>query len=130
MKGVEFHFFFIFWKRLNGGTVPPFKMHPGGTVPPFKMHPGGTVPPNKMHPGGTVPPNKMHPGGTVPPNKMHLRGTIPLYSQLTEGKQFQIYCLLIAEVEFNVVDVKIFCQCPSPTEALSEVCFRNKKLCI
>ena len=31
------------WKRLNGGTVPPFKMHPGGTVPPFKMHPGGTL---------------------------------------------------------------------------------------
>ena len=30
-------------KRLNGGTVPPFKMHPGGTVPPFKMHPGGTL---------------------------------------------------------------------------------------
>ena len=29
-------------KRLNGGTVPPFKMHSGGTVPPFKMHPGGT----------------------------------------------------------------------------------------
>ena len=41
-------------KRLNGGTVPPFKMHPGGTVPPFKMHPGGTVPPFKMHPGGTL----------------------------------------------------------------------------
>ena len=52
-------------KRLNGGTVPPFKMHPGGTVPPFKMHPGGTVPPFKMHPGGTVPPFKMHPGGTL-----------------------------------------------------------------
>ena len=41
-------------KRLKGGTVPPFKMHPGGTVPPFKMHPGGTVPPFKMHPGGTL----------------------------------------------------------------------------
>ena len=54
-----------FRKRLNGGTVPPFKMHPGGTVPPFKMHPGGTVPPVKMHPGGTVPPFKMHPGGTL-----------------------------------------------------------------
>ena len=45
---------FLFRKRLNGGTVPPFKMHPGGTVPPFKMHPGGTVPPFKMHPGGTL----------------------------------------------------------------------------
>ena len=41
-------------KRLNGGTVPPFKWHPGGTVPPFKMHSGGTVPPFKMHPGGTL----------------------------------------------------------------------------
>ena len=29
------------WERLNGGTVPPFKMHPGGTVPPNKMHPEG-----------------------------------------------------------------------------------------
>ena len=44
----------IIRKRLNGGTVPPFKMHSGGTVPPFKMHPGGTVPPFKMHPGGTL----------------------------------------------------------------------------
>ena len=41
-------------KRLNGGTVPLFKMHPGGTVPPFKMHPRGTVPPFKMHPGETL----------------------------------------------------------------------------
>ena len=64
------------WKRLNGGTVPPFKMHPEGTVPPYKMHPGGTVPPFKMHPGGTVPPFKMHPGGTVPPFKMHPGGTL------------------------------------------------------
>ena len=23
-------------KRLNGGTVPPFKMHPGGTIHLFK----------------------------------------------------------------------------------------------
>ena len=30
-------------KRINGGTVPTFKMHPRGTVPPFKMHPGGTL---------------------------------------------------------------------------------------
>ena len=44
----------ILRKRLNRGTVPPFKMHPGGTVPPVKMHPGGTVPPFKMHPGGTL----------------------------------------------------------------------------
>ena len=57
--------FIPLWKRLNGGTVPPFKMHPGGTVPPFNMHPGGTVPPYKMYPGGTVPPFKMHPGGTL-----------------------------------------------------------------
>ena len=52
-------------KRLNGGTVPPFKMHPGGTVPPFKMHPEGTVPPFKMHPGGTVPPFKMYSGDII-----------------------------------------------------------------
>ena len=52
-------------KRLNGGTVPPFKMHRGGTVPPCKMHHGGTVPPFKMHRGGTVPPFKMHHGGTM-----------------------------------------------------------------
>ena len=25
-------------KKLNGGTVPPFKTHPRGTVPPFKVH--------------------------------------------------------------------------------------------
>ena len=66
-------------KKLNGGTVPPFKIQPGGTVPPFKMHPGGTVPRVKMHPGGTVPPFKMHPGGTVPPFKMHPGGTLNLY---------------------------------------------------
>ena len=52
-------------KRLNGGTVPPFKMHHGGTVPPSKMHHGGTIPPYKMHRGGTVPPFKMHHGGTM-----------------------------------------------------------------
>ena len=48
-------------KRLNGGTVPQFKMHHGGTVPTptYKMHHGGTVPPLKMHNGGTVPPYKM-----------------------------------------------------------------------
>ena len=46
--------FFPKRKRLNEGTVPPFKMHPGGTDPPFKMHPGGTVPPFKMHPRGTL----------------------------------------------------------------------------
>ena len=39
----EFIYMFNYWKRLNGRTVPPFKMHPGGTVPPFKMHPGGTL---------------------------------------------------------------------------------------
>ena len=43
-----------FRKRLNVGTVPPFKIHPGGTVPLFEMHPGGTVPPFKIHPGGTL----------------------------------------------------------------------------
>ena len=61
----------IIRKRLNGGTVPPFKLHPGGTVPPFKMHPGGTVPPFKMHSGGTVPPFEMHLEGTVPPFKRY-----------------------------------------------------------
>ena len=55
----------LYRKRLNGGTVPPFKMHHGGTVPPSKMHHGGTVPPYKMHRGGTVPPFKMHHGGTM-----------------------------------------------------------------
>ena len=35
--------FIFIRKRLNGGTVPPFKMHPGGTVPPFKMHPGDSL---------------------------------------------------------------------------------------
>ena len=55
----------MIWKRLNGRTVPPFKMHPGGTVPPFNMHPGGTVPPFKMHSGDPVPQLKMDPGGTL-----------------------------------------------------------------
>ena len=57
--------FLKIWKRLNGGTVPLFKMHHVGTVLPFKMHHGGSVPPFKMHRGGTVPPFKMHHGGTV-----------------------------------------------------------------
>ena len=54
MLEVIYDIVFPIRKRLNGGTVPPFKMPPGGTVPPFKMHPGGTVPPFKMHPRGTL----------------------------------------------------------------------------
>ena len=46
--------FLKIWKRLNGGTVPSFKMHHGGTVPPSKMHRGGTVPPFKRHHGGSM----------------------------------------------------------------------------
>ena len=42
------------WMRLNGGTIPPFKIYLGGTVRPFEMHTGGTVPPFKMHNGGTL----------------------------------------------------------------------------
>ena len=57
-------------KRLNGGTVPPFKMHPGGTVPLYKMHPGGTLPPFELHPRGTVPLFKMHPGETLNFNEL------------------------------------------------------------
>ena len=41
-------------KRLNGGTVPPFKRHNRRTGPPFKMHRRGAVPSFKMHPGGTL----------------------------------------------------------------------------
>ena len=33
-----------FKMRLNGGTDPPFKMHPEGTVPPFKVTPEGQSP--------------------------------------------------------------------------------------
>ena len=33
--------FYPFRKRLNGGTDPPFKMHPGGSVPPFNVTPEG-----------------------------------------------------------------------------------------
>ena len=54
LEFVKFIIIFPKRKRLNGGTVPPFKMHHGGTVPPFKMHHGGTVPPFKMHRGGTM----------------------------------------------------------------------------
>ena len=53
-KGKRYDIQITFRKRLNEGTVPPFKMHRGGTVPPFKMHRGGTVPPFKMHHGGTM----------------------------------------------------------------------------
>ena len=72
-------------KRLNGGRLPPFKMHHGGRVPPFKMHHGGRVPPFKMHRGGRVPPFKMHRGGTVPPLKMHHGGTVPPFKMHRGG---------------------------------------------
>ena len=92
-------------KRLNGGTVPPFKMHPGGTVPPFKMHPGGTVPPFKMHPGGTVPPFKMHPGGTL--------NFYELFFELEFGLWSKNNWLLVASVfEFELF--KSFFPTPSP----------------
>ena len=82
------------WKRLNGGTVPPFKMHPGGTVPPVKMHPGGTVPPFKMHPGGTVPPFKMHPGGTLSFYDIYFLSLIMDYGAKINDRSLHPFCNL------------------------------------
>ena len=42
----------LVWKRLNGGTVPPFRIH-SPKVSPFSMHLGETEPLFKMHPGKT-----------------------------------------------------------------------------
>ena len=45
---------FNFWKWLNIGTVPTFKMHLIGTVPTYKMHHVGTVPTFKKLNVGTL----------------------------------------------------------------------------